>query len=134
MLPRRRAAASEGRSALSAWAADPTRITRGTVATAVRYTLQVLVERAPGGSTEVRVPPFGVVQCLDGPRHTRGTPPNVVETGPETWLRLACGFTSWAEEVEAGQVRASGVRADLSGLLPLVTDLGLSEGGPRPEG
>jgi hypothetical protein len=67
----------------------------------------------------VRVPPFGVVQCLDGPRHRRGTPPNVVETDPQTWLGLATGATSWSDRVEAGAVRASGERSDLSGVLPL---------------
>ncbi len=94
---------------------------RATVATAVRWTLGLLAECAPGKSLEVRVPPFGVVQCLSGPRHTRGTPPNVVETDPQTWLALATGAEGWSQAVAAGRVLASGGRADLSTLLPLVT-------------
>ena len=62
----------------------------------MRYTLEELGTRAPGRSVEVRVPPFGAVQCLEGPRHTRGTPPNVVESDAETWLRLATGDQRWA--------------------------------------
>lgn len=85
----------------------------------VRTLLDVLVERAPGRSVEVRIPPFAAVQCVEGPRHTRGTPPNVVETDPTTWIRLACGRAEWADAVADGSVRASGERADLSGLLPL---------------
>jgi hypothetical protein len=93
---------------------------RRTVATAVRWTLQVLAERAPGNSVEVRVPPHGVTQCVEGPRHTRGTPPNVVETDAATWLSLATGALTWEAAVASGAVRASGLRADLDGLLPLV--------------
>jgi hypothetical protein len=86
---------------------------------AVRATLSALAAKVPGRSVEVRVPPYGAVQCVGGPRHTRGTPPNVVEMDPPTWLELATGRTSWAEAVAAGRIRASGVRADLSGFLPL---------------
>ena len=89
-------------------------------ALAVRYTLQCLAERAPGKSVEVRVPPFGAVQAVEGPGHTRGTPPNVVETDAATWLALATGAESWADAVGRGVVRASGVRADVSAWLPLV--------------
>jgi hypothetical protein len=87
----------------------------------VRWTLQVLAEGAPGRTVEVRVPPYGVVQCVDGPRHTRGTPPNVVETDPDTWLSLATGRLAWADGVRSGAVRASGTRADLAELLPLTS-------------
>lgn len=87
---------------------------------AVRALLARLRERAPGRSVEVRVPPFGAVQCVAGPRHTRGTPPNVVETDPETFLRLAVGAVTFAAAVAAGRVTASGVRADLTPYLPLV--------------
>ena len=73
----------------------------------------------PGRSVEVRVPPYVAVQCLEGPRHTRGTPPNVVETDAVTWLALCTGALPWAEAVRTGRVRASGERADLSGFLPL---------------
>jgi uncharacterized SCP-like protein len=86
---------------------------------AVRALLAMLAARAPGRSVEVRVPPYGAIQCVDGPRHTRGTPPNVVETDPLTWLDVATGRRSWSDAVAAGDVRASGTRADLSGLLPL---------------
>lgn len=108
-----------GLAAVRAWRVDPGSIARPTLAIAVRFTLEELAARAPGPTTEVRVPPFGAVQCLAGPRHTRGTPPNVVETDAQTWLRLALGLTHWDAAVEAGQVRASGQRADLSGVLPL---------------
>lgn len=92
---------------------------RQATATAVRYLLQLLAERAPGSTVEVRVPPFGAVQCVPGPRHTRGTPPNVVEMDPETWLALATGALDWADGVASGTVRASGQRANVAGLLPL---------------
>ncbi len=90
------------------------------MATSVRHSLALLAERAPGNSVEVRVPPFGAIQCIAGPRHTRGTPPAVIETDPQTWLRLAVGDLAWADGVDSGRVRASGQRTDLSGLLPLV--------------
>jgi hypothetical protein len=86
---------------------------------AVRELLADLRTLAPGRSVEVRVPPYGAIQCIEGPRHTRGTPPNVVETDPATWLEIATGRKSWHEAVTAGKIRASGVRADLSGYLPL---------------
>lgn len=86
---------------------------------AVRHLLGALAKRAPGRSVEVRVPPYGAVQVGEGPRHTRGTPPNVVETDPETWVALGTGRTSWDAAVAAGQVSASGSRADLSAWLPL---------------
>ena len=92
---------------------------RNTTATAVRYLLQLLAERAPGNTVEVRVPPFGAVQCIPGPRHTRGTPPNVIETDAATWLALASGRLSWSDGLASGSVHASGQRATLDGLLPL---------------
>lgn len=88
----------------------------------MRYTLESLAEQAPGHAVEVRVPPYAVVQCVPGPRHTRGTPPNVVETDPLTWLRLAVGELGWAEALASGAVRASGTRADLSEWLPVAAD------------
>jgi hypothetical protein len=86
---------------------------------AVKTTARWLAQQAPGRSVELRVPPHVAVQCIEGPRHTRGTPPNVVETDAATWLRLATGATTWSEAVAAGKVSASGNRADLSQLLPL---------------
>jgi Bacterial SCP ortholog len=85
-----------------------------------RHLLAILAERAPGRSVEVRVPPYAAVQCIPGVRHTRGTPPAVVETDPETWIALATGELAWAEAVAAGRVVASGERSDLSPWLPLV--------------
>ena len=92
---------------------------RAVVGAAVKTSARWLAQQVPGRSVELRVPPHVAVQCIEGPRHTRGTPPNVVETDAATWLRLATGATTWAEAVGAGQVTASGNRADLSGYLPL---------------
>lgn len=93
---------------------------RQALAATVRLLMNALAAKAPGGSVEVRVPPFAVVQCVEGPRHTRGTPPNVVETDPLTWVRLATGRLSWADARAAGAVSASGERADLGGQLPVL--------------
>ncbi|MFD3696600.1 sterol carrier family protein [Streptomyces sp. NPDC058646] len=93
---------------------------RQALAACTRVLADALAVKAPGASVEVRVPPFAVVQCVEGPRHTRGTPPNVVETDPLTWIRLATGRGGWAESVAQARVRASGERADLSALLPLM--------------
>ncbi|HSF97528.1 MAG TPA: sterol carrier family protein [Ornithinibacter sp.] len=119
MPPRRRTDPAVGEAALTAWLADPDAVDRPTLATAVRFTLEELGARAPGRSVEVRVPPFGAVQCIEGPTHTRGTPPNVVETDAVTWLALATGRRGWADAVAQGRLRVSGTRADLGGLLPL---------------
>src|SRR5690554_1975275 len=111
-----RAACEKVEPWLSGAAPEPA---RDDVAKAVRLTVKALSEMAPGRSVEVRVPPFAAVQCVEGPRHTRGTPPNVVETDPQTWLGLVTGRTGWAEAVASGAVRASGTRADLTAYLPL---------------
>ena len=125
-VPKRRVPVTEGHAALLTWARtqaeDPdaaAALPRAMRATAVRFALEELATRAPGNSVEVRVPPFGVAQCLPGPRHTRGTPPNVVEMDPVTWLSLATGMLSWADARAAGRVSASGTRADVSAHLPL---------------
>jgi hypothetical protein len=86
---------------------------------AVRALLAELARRAPGRSVEVRIPPFGAIQCVAGPRHTRGTPPNVVEADPITWLLVTTGRLSWADAIAQGRLRASGIRTDLSEFLPL---------------
>jgi hypothetical protein len=113
----RRISTEDGRAALAGVAAgDPARTD---LATAVRYLLQLLAEKAPGHTVEMRVPPFGAVQVVDGPRHTRGTPPNVVETDPMTWISLALGQEQWVSAAADGRILASGVRSDLSDLLPL---------------
>jgi Bacterial SCP ortholog len=88
---------------------------------AVIHTLGLLEARAPGRTVEVRVPPFGAVQCVTGPRHTRGTPPNVIEMDAVTWVKLAVGRTPWPDAMASGAVRASGQRADVSPYLPLMS-------------
>ena len=92
---------------------------RSVRATFVRFTLEELATLAPGNSVEVRVPPLGVTQCIAGPRHTRGTPPSVVETSPAVWAALVLGTCSWEQAVAAGVLDASGERSNLSTLLPL---------------
>lgn len=117
LMARRRTDPVLGRAAVRSWMLDDA--SPRDVTTAVRFTLEMLADLAPGHSVEVRVPPSGVVQCVEGPRHTRGTPPNVVETDPQTWLGLATGTLAWDDAVAAGKVRASGLRADLADHLPL---------------
>ncbi|MEY4039951.1 MAG: hypothetical protein RLZZ52_819 [Actinomycetota bacterium] len=107
----------EGHTAVEAVRAGSTERTH--VAAAVRYLLQLVTDVAPGHTVELRVPPFGAVQCVEGPEHTRGTPPNVVEMDSATWIALATGSESWAGAYGAGKISASGVRSDLSELVPL---------------
>jgi uncharacterized protein (TIGR03083 family) len=90
------------------------------LASVVRLLTDALAAKAPGHSVEVRVPPFAVTQCVEGPRHTRGTPPNVVETDPLTWMRLATGRTTWADARARRVLSASGDRADISAHLPVL--------------
>jgi len=85
----------------------------------VKESLTRLVELNPGRAIEVRVPPYSAVQCGQGPTHTRGTPPNVIEMDADTWLALATGATDWASAMQTGKISASGARADLSEYLPL---------------
>lgn len=103
---------------------DPARVAapeRAAVADAVRFSARALAAAAPGASVEVRIPPFVAVQCIAGPRHTRGTPPNVVETDPRTWLRLATGLLTTEAAAADGTLRMSGSRApEIAGWLPLV--------------
>ncbi|WP_431949562.1 sterol carrier family protein [Actinacidiphila sp. bgisy167] len=98
----------------------PVPLERQAVAAVVRLLADTLAVAAPGNSVEVRVPPYAAVQCVPGPRHTRGTPPNVVETDPVTWIRLATGRTYWADALASAAVFASGERADLAPYLPLL--------------
>jgi hypothetical protein len=114
----RRMVTSEQAAAAIAAAGDVD-LDQGAVRDTVRTTVAWLAQQHPGRSVEVRVPPFAAVQAIEGPRHTRGTPPNVVETDPQTWLALVSGRLEFAGAVAAGLVRASGTRADLSALLPL---------------
>ena len=117
----RRITTDDGRTALAAVraAGAASAPARTDLATAVRYLLQLLAEKAPGHSVEVRVPPFGAVQVVEGPRHTRGTPPNVVETDAATWIALALGEEHGRMPQPPAASCASGIRADVSDLLPL---------------
>jgi hypothetical protein len=94
---------------------------RAELAAAVRLTARALAAEAPGASVEVRIPPFVAVQCIAGPRHTRGTPPNVVEADPRTWLLLATGLLQVADGTATGALRLSGSRAgEVAAWLPVV--------------
>ena len=117
-MAKRRISESDGMAALRAVQGGSAE--RLQLATAVRFLLEELAALAPGNSVEVRVPPFGATQCVAGPRHTRGTPPNVIETDPATWVALATGALGLDEAIAAASVRASGTRANLDGLLPLL--------------
>ncbi len=107
--------------------------TRDDTATAVRYLLQVLADEAPGNSVEVRVPPFGATQAVEGPRHTRGTPPNVIEMDAATWLALATGALPFTDALSSARVSASGSRADLTEYLPLRWTESLEVHPPQPD-
>ncbi|WP_040794371.1 sterol carrier family protein [Nocardia higoensis] len=110
-------------AAVSAWLRDERAAApaRAEIAAAVRATARTLAESAPGHSVEVRIPPFVAVQCVEGPRHTRGTPPNVVETDPRSWLLLATGLLEFHPAVTDGVVTASGSRAgEIAHWLPIV--------------
>ena len=109
--------AAEGQQAVYAVVGGSSQ--RNDVATAVRYLLQLVTDRAPGHTVELRVPPFGAIQCVEGPEHTRGTPPNVVEMDPATWIAIATGQQTWSEAYDLGKISASGVRSDVSYLFPL---------------
>jgi hypothetical protein len=111
-----RAAVDPVRAWLAGAAEEPT---RAVVGAAVKTSARWLAQQVPGRSVELRIPPHVAVQCVDGPRHTRGTPPNVIETDAATWLRLASGQLTWSDAVTEGSVVASGNRADLSPHLPL---------------
>ncbi len=117
MSIRRRIAAADGVIAVRAVLAGAD--DRATVATASRYLLEQLADEAEGHTVEVRVPPFGAVQAIPGPRHTRGTPPNVVELDAATWIALATGVETWDAAVADLRVTASGQRATLAEHLPL---------------
>jgi Bacterial SCP ortholog len=109
--------------AVEDWLRDDSRPVpgRADLAAAVRLTARTLAVQAPGGSVEVRIPPFVAVQCVSGPRHTRGTPPNVVETDPRTWLLLATGLLRVADASASGVLHLSGSRAgEIQKWLPLV--------------
>ena len=115
MAVRRRIDAVAGRAAVEAVVSGGD----GDLATAVRFLLEELAASEEGHTVEVRVPPYGAVQAIAGPRHTRGTPPNVIETDAVTWIALATGALAWRDAVATDRVTASGSRADLSDYLPV---------------
>ena len=114
---RRKIAKPDGQEAISAYLSDAA--SNEQIATAVRFLLEELGTNHPGSSVEVRIPPYGAVQCIEGPTHTRGTPANVVEMDPASWLALALGKSSFEELASSGKLTASGSRSDLAGLFPI---------------
>ena len=109
--------------AVGAWLDDETAtVSRPDIAAAVRASARYVAAEHPGGSVELRVPPYVAVQCIEGLNHRRGTPPNVVEMSPRTWLRLAAGKQGWQDAVQAGEVNVSGTRADLGAVLPVIDE------------
>jgi len=109
---------------LEGWLRDDTTAEpgRADIAEAVRLSARALAALTPGSSVEVRIPPFVAVQCISGPKHTRGTPPNVVETDPRTWLLMVTGLKGFDEAVADGLLRLSGARAtEISAWFPLVS-------------
>ena len=114
---RRRISQQDGQAAIESYQAGAA--TSQELATAVRFLLEELGTRFPGAAVEVRVPPLGAVQCVAGPSHTRGTPSNVVELGPEAWLGLALGTESFDDLMGRGLLTASGNRSDLTDLFPI---------------
>jgi len=126
MAARRKADPARTRAAVAAiadWLRDANHPApdRAALAEAVRLTARTLADVAPGSSVEVRVPPFVAVQCIEGPRHTRGTPPNVVETDPRTWLLVATGLLGVEAAAADGALQLSGVRAgEIANWLPVV--------------
>ena len=114
---RRKIASPAGLEAISAYLSGSA--SQDQIATAVRFLLEELGTKHPGSSVEVRIPPFGAVQCIEGPSHTRGTPANVVEMDPGSWLELALGKSSFEDLAASGKLTASGSRSDLAGLFPI---------------
>jgi hypothetical protein len=114
---RRKIAKLDGLEAISAYLSG--RASDAVVATAVRFLLEELGTIHPGNAVEVRIPPYGAVQCIEGPTHTRGTPANVVEMDPNSWIDLALGKSSFEELAVTGKLTASGSRSDLAGLFPI---------------
>jgi hypothetical protein len=114
---RRKISQQDGQAAIQSYQAGFA--TNEELATAVRYLLEELGSRYPGAAVEVRVPPLGAVQCVAGPSHSRGTPSNVVELGPDAWLGLALGTETFDDLMGRGLLTASGNRSDLTDLFPI---------------
>lgn len=116
-VPRRRIKIQQGQAALGSYLAGTA--CKSDVELAVRFLLEEMAEQYPGNAVELRVPPLGAVQCIAGPSHKRGTPANVVELDPTSWLELALGKTSFEQLHQQGKLSASGNRSDLAGLFPI---------------
>ena len=114
---RRKIARADGQQAILAYLSGES--SQEIIATAVRFLLEELGTHHPGNAVEVRIPPYGAVQCIEGPTHTRGTPANVVEMDPTSWLELSLGKQSFEELAVSGKLTASGSRSDLAGLFPI---------------
>ena len=117
-------ATREAIEAIAGWIVDPEsagKPSRTLLADACRRSVRALAAELPGHTVELRVPPFVAVQCVEGPRHTRGTPPNVVEMAPEVWLPLATGLIDFEDAVADGRIQASGSRAgEVAAGLPVI--------------
>lgn len=109
----------ESLESVADWLSGADEPARSVIAAAVRTSARYLAGAYPGGAVEVRIPPFVAIQCIEGLTHKRGTPPNVIETDPRTWLELAAGVLSWDEAVDQARLRTSGSRATLAELLPI---------------
>lgn len=120
-MPQRRVKVSEGIEAVKSVLSDSSKrvVSDPEFQKAVRYLAEELSVLRPGGSLELRIPPLVAVQCVAGPTHRRGTPPNVVELSPEDWFALAVGERSWQELIDRGKISASGTRADVRDALPI---------------
>jgi hypothetical protein len=120
-MPQRRIKPIDGIAAVRAVLADSSKRVNSDAEfkTAVRFFLEELSFLRPGKSVEVRVPPLGAVQCIDGLEHRRGTPPNSVELGSSDWFALAVGEVSWDDLVGSGKLVASGTRSDLADIFPI---------------
>ena len=83
----------------------------------VKEVLAKISKLAPGHAVELRIPPYSAIQCVEGPKHTRGTPPNVVEMSADVLFEIAGGKINWQEAISDGRISASGERSDISALF-----------------
>ena len=88
----------------------------------VKEVLAKISKLAPGHAVELRIPPYSAIQCVEGPKHTRGTPPNVVEMSAEVLFEIAGGKINWPDAISDGRISASGERSDLSALFRQVAN------------
>ena len=88
----------------------------------VKEVLAKISKLAPGHAVELRIPPYSAIQCVEGPKHTRGTPPNVVEMSAEVLFEIVGGKINWPDAISDGRISASGERSDLSALFQQVAN------------